>query len=96
MRRDKGVGFALHRCVVDFQSPARLDDLLEVRTRLRGLKGARVNAEQCLYKVLDNGVDPDWCVRLEVELVCIGRYGRPVRLPQGVHESFKTALVSDS
>ncbi|MBM85529.1 MAG: acyl-CoA thioester hydrolase [Rhodospirillaceae bacterium] len=94
MRTENGIGFAVRRCVVDFQAPARLDDVLEVRTRLHGVKGARVNAEQWLYKVMDNKVEHDWCVRLKLELASIGRYGRPVRLPERVRETFKMALVT--
>ena len=95
MRRKEGVVFAVRRCIIDFQAPARLDDVLEVRTQLHELKGARVTAEQSIHKVMNNGVDPDWCVRLELELACIGRHGRPVRLPQIVRDTFNTAIVAE-
>ncbi|MGB8274759.1 MAG: YbgC/FadM family acyl-CoA thioesterase, partial [Alphaproteobacteria bacterium] len=40
------VAFAVRRCEIDFLAPARLDDLLEVETRLLEAGGASLSAEQ--------------------------------------------------
>ena len=46
--REHGMAFAVCDCQVDYQSPARLDDLVEVRSRLVALRAASVEAEQAL------------------------------------------------
>ena len=45
-----GVVFAVSRCVIDFRRPARLDDLLEVRTRPLAVGGARLELEQLVMR----------------------------------------------
>src|SRR5687768_17594667 len=41
-----GVAFAVRRCEIDFRSPAKLDDLLEVQTRITDIGGASIEFEQ--------------------------------------------------
>ena len=40
------MGFVVRHMVCDFVKPARIDDLLEVETRLTGLSGARLKIDQ--------------------------------------------------
>jgi len=75
----RGIAFIVRRCLADFRAPARLDDLLEVRTRLLALGGASIDAEQVVWHGQDS------LVRCEIRLACIDRTGRPVRLPEEVH-----------
>src|SRR3546814_4374645 len=42
--------FAVRRCEIDFHRPAHLDDLVEVRSRLTALSGARLNAVQEIWR----------------------------------------------
>ena len=67
--------FIVRRCTMDFLAPARLDDRLEVRTRVLRLGGATVEAEQIVVR---RGQE---LVRVRLQLACIARSGRPVRLP---------------
>jgi acyl-CoA thioester hydrolase len=78
MRETKGVAFAVRRCNVDYMAPAKLDDLLEVRTRITNLRGAAIEAEQIVAR------DNDQLVRLNVMLVCIGPGGTATRIPRPV------------
>jgi acyl-CoA thioester hydrolase len=78
MRETKGVAFAVRRCNVDYMAPAKLDDLLEVRTRITNLRGAAIEAEQIVAR------DNDQLVRLNVMLVCIGPGGNATRIPRPV------------
>ena len=71
-----GVMFAVRRCEVDYLRPARLDDLIEIETRLTEVGGASIEAEQVVWH------GQDTLVRAEVKLGCIDRNGRPVRLPE--------------
>jgi acyl-CoA thioester hydrolase len=73
-----GGAFAVRQCSADYLRPARLDDLLEVETRLIEVKGASVRAEQTVCR---DGVD---LVRLKLRLAVISESGRPLRLPTGL------------
>ena len=77
-------GFAVSRCAVDFVKPARLDDALEVHTRVTEVGRASLSAEQIVKR---NEVD---VVRIELRLAVIDRAGRPVRLPSEI----RTALIN--
>jgi acyl-CoA thioester hydrolase len=68
-------GFAVRRCTVDFRRPARLDDALEVRTRLAAVRGASLDAAQVVRRA---GED---LVRGMVKLAWLDARGRPQRLP---------------
>jgi acyl-CoA thioester hydrolase len=74
LERD-GLAFIVRRCAVDFLKPARLDDRLEVHTRVLTAKGARVEAEQVVKRQGDD------IARLSLEIACVDRQGRPQRLP---------------
>jgi len=88
MRREGGVGFTVRRCEIDFKAPARLDDLLEVRTVLREARGARVLAVQSLHHVIDGAVEPEWIVQLDLTLACVNDNGRPTWLPEQIRAAF--------
>lgn len=82
MRDASGVAFAVRRCNVDYMAPAKLDDLLEVRTRITELHGASIEAEQIVVR------DNEQLVRLHVMLVCIGPRGNATRIPKPVLQAF--------
>ncbi len=78
MRESKGVAFAVRRLTAEYLAPARLDDLLEIRTRITGVHGASIDAEQ---DVVHEGRE---IVRLTLTLACVAQSGRPARLPAEV------------
>ena len=41
-----GLLFVVRRCEIDYLRPARLDELLEVMTRVTGFSGATLDLEQ--------------------------------------------------
>lgn len=83
LAREVGVAFAVRDCQIDYRAPARLDDLLEVRSRLVEQRGATLRAEQTIRR------DGEDLVRLAVRVACVGRDGRPVRLPAGLRGSLE-------
>lgn len=95
MRQADGAGFAVRRCEIDYRMPARLDDVLEVRTTVRELRGARVSAVQAIHMVRGEGVAEDWMVRLDLQLACVNQQGRPVRLPARIRAAFEDFLGTD-
>ncbi len=78
----QGVGFAVRHLTADYLKPAKLDDELNVHSRLLEVRGASMSAEQVVRR---EGED---LVRLIVRLACIDHNGRPARLPN----VFRTAL----
>ena len=78
MQSETGLAFAVRECAVDYQSPARLDEALEVHTRVLEVSGAAIRAEQNVLR----GVD--LLVRITLRIVCLRADGKPARLPQHV------------
>lgn len=77
------LAFAVHRMEIEFLKPARIDDLLEVRTRYLKAGGARLHAAQAIFRVGDEGgLEEIW--RAAVHAACVDGAGRPHRLPHGV------------
>ena len=73
-----GVALVVRRCVVDYLAPARLDDLLDVETRVVAVRGATLDLRQTVRR------DARDLVRIEVRLVAMTRDGRPTRIPASV------------
>lgn len=96
LRRREGLGFAVTRCTIEYRAPARLDDLLEVRTVLGRVSGARVHAVQSVHACRDGAVQEPWLVRLDVHLACVNRSGRPVRLPGRMIDAFAVVAADRS
>jgi len=72
------IAFAVRAMNLEFKAPARIDDVLEVETRLVRATAARLTLSQVVLK----GEQP--LVRAEVEAVVISPDGRPRRLPKPV------------
>lgn len=83
---DEKKGFAVRRCEIDFLAPARLDDLLEVRSRLDGMGAAYID---CAQQVVRDGV-----VLAEglIRVACVGAKGQPVRIPADIAGAFKALM----
>jgi acyl-CoA thioester hydrolase len=85
------VVFAVARCDVAFLRPARLDDLLAVRTEVTALGGARLEMTQ---EVTRNGTA---CARLAVTLAVLhARTLRPVRVPTLLQRAFARVACGES
>lgn len=90
MAAEEGTIFAVRRCSMEFDRPARLDDLLEVRSRVVAVRGASLVLEQVVSG--DIGGTPALAgamVRLSLTLCCLNRDGRPVRLPASVGRALR-------
>ncbi len=87
MMAEDGIGFAVRQCNVDFFRPARLDDVLEVRTTVTEVAGASLRLQQEIY------CDSDLMTRLQVRLAVMNRQGRPVRLPEDIRDSLTPHVI---
>lgn len=73
-----GVVFAVRRVEAEYLSPARYDDMLEVRTTLAALKGASFDMVQEVWR--DDAV----LFRAAVSIVVLTEQGRATRLPADI------------
>jgi len=84
--QEHGMAFAVKRFAADYVAPARLDDALEVHTRVVNLRGASIDAQQDIKR---DGRD---LARCAVTILCLGPDGRPVRLPAELRDRMRTFL----
>jgi len=82
LRQETGLVFVVRHCTADYRAAARLDDDLVVETRVSGVGAATLDLAQEIRRgdvVL---------VALDFRIACLGRAGRPQRLPAAL----RTAL----
>lgn len=81
--------FVVRGMRIDFRAPARLDDLLEVRTRLVGLGHASLVFAQSVVHAADQHL----LVQAEVRVACLAASGfRPRGLPLPLRERLQEFL----
>jgi acyl-CoA thioester hydrolase len=83
-RQDEGMAFIVSHVALDYLVPARLDDELVVETRVKELGGASILLDQDIKRAAT------LLVRSTIRVACIGRNGRPVRLPPPLREALLT------
>jgi acyl-CoA thioester hydrolase len=76
LRARFGLVFTVRRCVIDYRAPARLDDLLEVESRLARLGGASLDLEQRVLR------EAHLLAGLDLRLALLGTDLRVARLPR--------------
>ncbi|MBI2992869.1 MAG: tol-pal system-associated acyl-CoA thioesterase [Gammaproteobacteria bacterium] len=77
LQSKEGVVFAVTRMNIQFFKPARIDDLLEVRTRIIRSGGASLTFDQSIFAATGELI-----CRADVEVACLdARTFRPARLP---------------
>jgi acyl-CoA thioester hydrolase len=76
LRARFGVVFTVRRCLVDYRAPARLDDLLQIETRIVRLGGASLDLDQ---RILCEG---RLLTLLDVRLALLGADLRVARMPR--------------
>lgn len=89
LMEDQNLAFAVRRCSMDFVKPAKLDDMLAVETRLTGIGGASLTADQRVRR------DEADLVLMEMKLACMDVNGRPARLPADVRSRFEAFGVAE-
>ena len=94
LEAEEPFAWAIRRADIDFRKPARLDDLLTVKTLLTGLSGARLQALQQIWQ------GDTLLVEGRIEACLITLTGKPRRLPDAVRQLLTPFLyetpVSDS
>ena len=79
--------FVVHRMEIDFKSPARMDDVLTIRTVTEKAAGAKL--------ILDQEIRRDGLLLIAARVIVavINARGRPQRLPAEITEKFTHPLA---
>lgn len=80
---ERNLAFAVRNASVDYRSPARLDDLLEIRSRCIKFSRVQLTIEQDFFHVPSGRQ----IAQVTVRVVCIDLGGRPARMPDVVAEA---------
>ena len=90
MEGETKLAWTLRRITLDYARPARIDDLLLVRTRYTELAGARLVGEQEICK----GGDVLCTARIEAAVITME--GRPRRIPRDIVEKMTPFMTPRS
>jgi acyl-CoA thioester hydrolase len=82
-----GILFAIKNIIVSYNKPARLDDLLYIKTKIKEIRGASLIYDQSIYLA---ELDGNMICSAEVKLVCVNANMQPCILPN----IFKTMEIS--
>ncbi|HWU49934.1 MAG TPA: tol-pal system-associated acyl-CoA thioesterase [Asticcacaulis sp.] len=83
------LAFAVADIHVRYKAPARIDDLIETRTRMSGLRGASFHVSQRLLR------GDQVLTEAEVKAVCIDLNGRLRRLPPDLQARLAACCVNE-
>lgn len=81
----EALAFAVRHMVIDYLKPARIDDLIEVRTALGALSGASLALDQEVMR------DGQKLFTARVKVVLINGEGKPRRMPAWVKARLEAA-----
>jgi acyl-CoA thioester hydrolase len=76
----QGIVFAVRRIEAEYLAPARFDDVVEVRTEVQGVTGARITLQQDIWRADQR------LFASVVTLVAVTDKGAPTRLPKGLRD----------
>ena len=76
----QGIVFAVRRVEADYLAPARFDDVVEVRTDVGAVTGARITLQQDIWR------GGQRLFASVVTLVAMTDTGTPARLPKGLRD----------
>ena len=79
------IAFAVHRMEIDFKRPARIDDVVEVLTRPKEVRGARILLSQTIRR------GSEILIEAVVTVVLVNRAGRAQRIPESLAQRFAAA-----
>jgi len=88
LMQDHGVQIVVRNCTAEYILPARLDDALEVRSKITTMGGVSFTIRQEILRPATDEARANPLVVVEVRLACIDAEFRPARLPA----MLKTAL----
>ena len=86
----QGIQFVVTRVEIDYLSSAKYGDTLTVETECHSLSGVRFE----LINRAVRGNHHDVLARAKTTLACVNETGKPIRIPQEIHNTLKDAMES--
>ncbi len=94
--KDFGAQIVVRNCTVEYIAPARLDDVLEIRSRITTMSAASFSIRQEVYRPMTTDSGRSLLAIVEVRLACIDREFRPARLPEPLKRALShTKAIED-
>ena len=86
MKDVQDVLLVVRRCAAEYLRSAKLDDLLDVQTRVTGLGAATIDLHQSIRRGAE-----ELCT-VTVTIACVSGDGRPVRMPAAMRQILSLTL----
>ena len=88
---ESGIGFVVKNANLEFKKSAKLDDLLQINTKIIENNGIIIKMSQEIYLISREGIDTpkDLLFEMSVNLVCINKSFRPTRIPKYIVEKLR-------
>jgi acyl-CoA thioester hydrolase len=86
LMEEHGLWFVVRRCVVDYLKPARLDDIVTVRSSIQEMRTTSLVMRQEML------VAKETVAVVDAFVVCVGKTLRPSKIPQSVRDVLLAAL----
>ena len=87
---DEPLAFAVSAINIRYLVPARIDDLVSVKSRLIAARGASFSLDQWVER------DGQKLAEGQVQVVCIDLKGRPKRLPKDLQAAIKAHIAGEN
>ena len=84
--KDEGIAFAVVNATVSYKAPAKIDDLLVIKSKIIRVGGASMEMQQDVYR------DDKLINEMKITLVCVDRNLKAVRLPTEVRKIFEAEV----
>ena len=84
--QEKGIGFVVHKATLEYQKPAKLDDLLDITVDIISNNGVILKMEQNVFLISrdDKSIEKELLFHIIVDIVCINSSHRAVRIPKDI------------
>jgi acyl-CoA thioester hydrolase len=76
---DFGISFVVKSIKIDFNRPAKLDDLLTIRTQIIESSSIILKMKQNIFNTKGENI-----IEAKVEIVCLNKNSKPVRIPKTI------------
>lgn len=86
MMEEEGANFVVRACEIEYLRPAKMEDELEIVTRVTDLRGASLRMAQNIYR------GGDLLAETRVRVACLDAEGRPQRLSSAINDKFNAIL----
>jgi acyl-CoA thioester hydrolase len=84
------LAFAVSSIHIKYLTPARIDDLVSVKSRLNAVRGASFSLDQWVER------EGKKLAEAQVQVVCIDLKGRPKRLPKDLQAAIKAQVAGEN